>query len=884
MAPGQNTFTIIPNAPGAINGNLDASDSRLNTRPMTTKQAKKAYQKANKGPKLTKAERRRQELLEQDRIRREFEKEKNQARAKAARDRKKEKEEKERAEKKKKGLPLVDVRPSQDTIAWFVRGKGKKQEKEEKQESPAVSSPAVKKDDSDCCTLSADENASEPPPKRQKTESPIPVNPDREHSPSAAGVMINGSMSAPHDPGAGEALSGVDDPVQEHPISQNLDVDIDETEVIEPVPDELFYELIDPTFNSPRHKDILPNNSISSPKDQKDPTSPSLSKPPNRNSPLPNLTKESTLEQKTEDSASLSSVRRPLQTLSTHEINSRTANTPKEPLPDLRKPAVTDTPTIKSPAEAVSKAQRPVSATRTFRHPKTPMGPPPVPPKFRSRSQIQTQESRTPPFLPKQTYTPNNSVASNPDPNPNTSEGYVLHQTRQECPPTSTQLFMLGHLDDFFPSPSQEVRELFGESANSIGTNDNKGKSRTAYPARASASGNLPTKSIPTVPNLNRSIATPKIGNSKGSPIRASNSSTQSRNSPLQFAANVQPPGTSEMFDMPFFSTQDLVFSSQDMKDLENDTMSSLGSSHEGQSKNIPKKHESFLSNIARGDTSGGSPTSTHLPLSKVTKGTESDSTAESTANNGLLATSIHLEDSTPISKSITSPKRQIGKNSVHNPIFGNEVKPLKQNEDVTPSAIGRNPKSNTLQTLQTKNDAATPRRSPKPFFASSGQEAHYKYAIERTKTSAWESMATRQKAQEELEHLQKLEDERLERLLLESSKENRSMGDSDICASTLGSRPRNSTPCPQHQAKGASQPRSINQLSGSVGRSTQGQKAIEPNERRPRQNQSRSSYEEMLELLKQKEDLRQEQKVVPASQETDYGDAGLDDVLSEML
>ncbi|KAJ8123620.1 hypothetical protein ONZ43_g477 [Nemania bipapillata] len=129
MPPVQNTFSIIPDLPSALNGNLDGRADGANARtsrpPMTSKQVKKAYQKANKGPKLSKAEQRRQELFEQDRIRKEFEKEKNQARARAARDKKKEREEKERAEKKKKGLPLVDVRPSQDTIARFVRAKPK---------------------------------------------------------------------------------------------------------------------------------------------------------------------------------------------------------------------------------------------------------------------------------------------------------------------------------------------------------------------------------------------------------------------------------------------------------------------------------------------------------------------------------------------------------------------------------------------------------------------------------------------------------------------------------------------------------------------------------------------------------------------------------------
>ncbi|KXJ88929.1 hypothetical protein Micbo1qcDRAFT_207064 [Microdochium bolleyi] len=121
MAPVQNTFSIIPNFASVNNPDDDGSRTRASRPAMTTKQAKKAYQQANRGPKLTKAEIRRQELFEQDRIRKEAEKERNQARARVARDRKKEKEDNERAAKKKKGLPLVNVRPSQDTIARFVR-------------------------------------------------------------------------------------------------------------------------------------------------------------------------------------------------------------------------------------------------------------------------------------------------------------------------------------------------------------------------------------------------------------------------------------------------------------------------------------------------------------------------------------------------------------------------------------------------------------------------------------------------------------------------------------------------------------------------------------------------------------------------------------------
>lgn len=73
---------------------------------------------------MSRAERIKQEKAEQERIRKEFEREKAAAKAKAAREKKREKEELEREQKRKQGVPLVKVRPSQDTIARFVRGNG----------------------------------------------------------------------------------------------------------------------------------------------------------------------------------------------------------------------------------------------------------------------------------------------------------------------------------------------------------------------------------------------------------------------------------------------------------------------------------------------------------------------------------------------------------------------------------------------------------------------------------------------------------------------------------------------------------------------------------------------------------------------------------------
>ncbi|KAI2468987.1 hypothetical protein F4781DRAFT_395970 [Annulohypoxylon bovei var. microspora] len=893
MAPGQNTFSIIPNAPGAINGDLDTPQSRPNKRPMTSKQAKKAYQKANQGPKLSKAERRRQELFEQDRIRKEFEKEKNQARAKAARDRKKEKEEKERAAKKKKGLPLVDVHPSQDTIAWFVRGNGKK-----KQSNSAVSLSTVNKDDGDGDgrISSSDENEPEPSPKRQKTESPAPVpmdvdpvvDADPEYSPSPTGVGGD-SMSTAQGLDTGEVPPPpeVNGSVERCPTPDHLHIDVDEPETIESLPDELFNELIDATDSSSKNEETAPNTDLPLPRDQKTPNSQPSSRPSDNCLRSPSPTRELLQEKKAEDSASLPSTQRPLQPLSTTEVNSRTNYTPKEPTPDRGKPITPiNAPWIKSPTQVPKKVQPSVPTSRSFQHPKTPMGPPPIPPKFKSRSHVPSRGPNTPPFLVKQAHTPNSHSVSNPIPKPH--EGYVHQSLREEHLPTSTQLFMLGHLDDFFPSPSQEVRELFDEPKLSIGMNSNTPKIKATYLTRSPPSRNLPTKSISNISNLNRLAPVAKCSNPKPSAIQNGIFSTHTSDYPSISAVNTQSSGNSDAFDMPFFSTQDFVLSSQDMKDLGDETMTPLGFKHVEnslQSSSTPGSPTPCVHNITQSHISAWSTTAVTLPPPKRAKGLERVARTVSTSDDYQPTYPRPPDGTVGCLKSSTLVRKNV---SSLNPRIEKGVKPLAEAKSGNLPTISRGHPNKTPNTLQMKNDAEKLRNSPKPFFASSGREAHYKYVIERSKTTLWEGASTRQKAQEELEHFQRSEDERSNKLLAVRMTEDKDIHAADTAISNSESGPRDSTPRPHNPPKGPSQPRSINQLSGVVERSSQGQKTDEPNEKRQRQrqNQSRSSYEEMLEMLKRKEkdNQKQEQQPVPASQETDYGDAGLDDVLCEML
>ncbi|KAK2068089.1 hypothetical protein P8C59_002754 [Phyllachora maydis] len=130
----QRTFTVVPN-PLGMQGLLsraaaDAARARARAtplppdvpRPMTSKQVQAEYRKRTRQPRLSRAEQRRREAEERERERKEAEREKALGRARAARERKRERECALREDKRKRGLPVVDVRPSQGLLSAFVRG------------------------------------------------------------------------------------------------------------------------------------------------------------------------------------------------------------------------------------------------------------------------------------------------------------------------------------------------------------------------------------------------------------------------------------------------------------------------------------------------------------------------------------------------------------------------------------------------------------------------------------------------------------------------------------------------------------------------------------------------------------------------------------------
>ncbi|OWP02063.1 hypothetical protein B2J93_1535 [Marssonina coronariae] len=148
---GQRTFELIPTTLVKYNGIR---------RPMTSKAAKKAYQQANRGEKVSRAEQRRRDAAELEQQKKEYEKERAAARAKAARDKKAAKANAEKEARKKMGIPEPSkfVRASQPTISRFVRSGSKGKRSWQEMENAG--------EDSDQMMPGTEKDAAEPPAKQ----------------------------------------------------------------------------------------------------------------------------------------------------------------------------------------------------------------------------------------------------------------------------------------------------------------------------------------------------------------------------------------------------------------------------------------------------------------------------------------------------------------------------------------------------------------------------------------------------------------------------------------------------------------------------------------------------------------------------------------------
>jgi hypothetical protein len=583
---------------------------------MTTKQVKKAYQKANKVPRISKAEQRRIELFEQDRIRKEFEKERNQARARAARDKKKEREERERAEKKKKGLPLVDVRPSQDTIARFVRGKSSGQ-----------------RDDSASSTAIAERNGDEghnwslSPPATYSGNYNKKQKIDDTNKENARPIERTESSSTPSYAIAEDNGHGLDDesPIRDHagPPNKKLRIDIPDEEDEAPLPivnratlpdqkvavaglnsgakpteptiDDSFStidfnedDLLEGLFREEESVHSSGNVLNKGKSEQRQDQNPPIDLP----WPNPPENRLSSLQEAEKPLPCLEQVARPTEALSHPHQASLTSKSVPDATKSLQRNSMLvpekqiatpqsivlpptmvgnsnrpDTSQLEKPQEDASSTRHPqlaASSAQAFRHPRTPIAPPPGPPKSKLANSVSADQPRMPQFL-KSSLPPVHTMPRKP------SQSHITKPIplQESNLPPSTQLFILSHLDDFLPSPSQEIREIFEEPRRKDTGIQYESPLFCTYSNHVASKWNPYRNLNPTTPNNRNANATLATTPWRLRHVQQSVQRVESR------VAALQPPlhTTPTAFEMPFFSTQDLVLSSQDVKDIEEEPL-----------------------------------------------------------------------------------------------------------------------------------------------------------------------------------------------------------------------------------------------------------------------------------------------------------------------
>ncbi|KAK1597034.1 uncharacterized protein LY79DRAFT_541958 [Colletotrichum navitas] len=397
MAPQQNTFAVIPAAPGRVGG----APSKP---PMTSKQAQKLYKQANKEPRRSKSEQRRWEKERQEEIRKELEKERAAAKARAARERKKAKEEEARKSRQRAGQPLFDCRPSQDTIARFVRGNGTSRKRDSSGE------PVPKDEDTPASSLENKPKTSLAPSAARAASSvscPPPTTPERPKPPAI-------SMAPP--PRPSQKSRAVNKPPQSLPNPPNQPPSWD----IPPPP--MHRSKDDPAVppssllkvaDSSNH---VPDKTLAVP----------VSMGPPLRLPLKSKSKPFMMPR----------VTLPVQQLPGHKVFKHNPPSKSTPIPPLSGPSLQQKLSLPSPA---------------------PLGEPPQMPPPQVPSQKPPPKSTVPTPLLK-------SLSKDPTSQNLSVQTPPLSRPQPQAPPPSTQAIVQDCFDDFFPTASQLAMELEQDS------------------------------------------------------------------------------------------------------------------------------------------------------------------------------------------------------------------------------------------------------------------------------------------------------------------------------------------------------------------------------------------------------------------------------------
>lgn len=551
MAPSvrQRTFEIIPNAPVLGQQNPGDNAQPIYSRPpMTTKQAKKLHNQKNKGPKLSKAEQRRIELMEQDRIRKEFEKEKAQARARTAREKKKAKEDKEKEERKRKGLPLVDIHPSQDTISRFINRVGRAIGV--KQDSTAIRTLDSVREDSEpvtnACEYTNDtghEEDDESDKENQDTvKDPGPERPAKRRRLSQPDETVGTTSPVASQLRAGpvakiarqlevESYSrassvDTDDPINETLLEEQIiaDVELASSRKTRSSNDEF------PEFTLAEK----PRDSVPQPLSATVPVTPG---PKEHSVPCPSPSRIPPPQQST--------------ILIGEELHPRAQAATHAP---SHAPSHLGLEVFKKPTSPYISAPRPraINASSAFKKPM-------VPSKIKNPLAIGLiLTAERPRFLPKHVNAAHQRQGPPARQLPELAFPYAI--------PTSTQAFLLDHVDDLFPSPTQEARELSGPSV--------------TEPQKPSVD--------PPRPSINGPMFQSEAVITQHAVVAAHTAPTSKLLAPV----------AEDFFESSFISTQDFMFSTQDI--FEMDTPSKARQTPAAPS--IPTTNDGLLTSVPGAD------------------------------------------------------------------------------------------------------------------------------------------------------------------------------------------------------------------------------------------------------------------------------------------
>ncbi|KAK4246068.1 hypothetical protein C7999DRAFT_42460 [Corynascus novoguineensis] len=619
MAPRhQHTFTLVPNPMGMQGLMSRPTNAPQSKPPMTSKQAQKLYREATRGPRLSKAEQRRIEREEQERIRRELDREKQLNRARVLRERKKAKEQQALDEKKRKGLPLINVTPSQDTIARFVRGNGTAKKRDA--EGGRVVGPAVSeetKTDGDRSVFEDRSNEKAPleeaagsnEPKRRRLEhdehfdgdgpqmapevrtdaspaatteqtemrNPIAETQTPLHSDSvicqAEGAHVpRGAAGTVEGEGKGRPASGHTELTTESGLAQTGPQKTADTPMMATNP------ILDSQRRSTGSGALV---------DPLKAANPSLDRKTPKGSPIiPPILQETSARGTTTHEKAKVTTSLPLPSRLTvpplpkkTPLMSKRLQAPNPlhrpaPLPQQRPPPKAPTaqhgstrPVLKeitnsshrtrpvSVVDGASKFSSPYKPTMGTPHRQSPA----TTPAFKQpKPKPAAGAMQRPQFLPQQLR---NAATLDRQASSTSVAKAQSREAQNEFlsdPPTSTQLFILSHLDEVLPSPTQEAREVQGEPPPAV---PKLAQPEIKPPPIATFVADKPKQRLRQVTHAKVPMAPPPR------PLSIKRATEK-----VVTGKPTTSTDASDLFELSFLSTQDLSFSSQDLRELDEPT------------------------------------------------------------------------------------------------------------------------------------------------------------------------------------------------------------------------------------------------------------------------------------------------------------------------